>query len=132
MIETLGNVALNQPDRSPPLVVNLSERGMASTSRAETVRVIAELPIEVGIQNHPNYFSKKLVAPSGQPQRAFATILFGNVSPSGWFPVIAFRPQGFNDRYVRKSRNRGYGFVVSNTNAFSPRVKCLPLGNFAT
>src|SRR5438477_81019 len=42
-LETLTNVSLNEPDCSPPVVVNLSQRGMTPSTSPKPVRVVAEL-----------------------------------------------------------------------------------------
>src|SRR5260370_26268908 len=110
-VEALRNVALDKPDGSSRVVVDFSERGMTSASRAETMRVLAELSIEVGIQDHAYHFGQEFVAPDRQTQRALAPILFGDIDSSGRFPLIAFRPQQFDDRIDLVQRHCVYGFV---------------------
>src|SRR5450759_3359492 len=90
-IETGGNVALHEPGRSHPLVVNLREGGVTSSVGAEAVGVVAELRFKVGREDQPKNLLKQLVRPGWHPQwthllRAFLL----DVDTSDWCPSVAF------------------------------------------
>ena len=53
MIETVRDIAFDDPVNALPGMHNFAERGMASPSRPESMRVIAEARLKVGIQQLP-------------------------------------------------------------------------------
>ena len=47
-------IALDDPGCAFPGMVDFSEGGVASPFRAEAVGMVAECPIEIGVQDHPH------------------------------------------------------------------------------
>jgi len=66
MIETIRNVAFDNPGRISPGMIDLLECGMASSFLPKSVGVGAELNIVVGVQDQPDHFCQEFVAPDGQ------------------------------------------------------------------
>src|SRR5713226_3204549 len=90
-IEASRYIALDIPRHSGPTLVNVLEGSMASSLWTETMRVIGEARLEVGVQNEANHFLQQLVRPSGQAQSAFlGTVPLGNVNAPDRFLLIAF------------------------------------------
>src|SRR5690348_2246887 len=67
--ETVGDVALDEPHRPVPLVIDLLQGGMAPAAWAETVRTVRELRLVVRLQQQADHLLQQLVRPRRQPQR---------------------------------------------------------------
>jgi hypothetical protein len=65
MIETISYVALNDPNGALPGSIDFSECRVTSPSFTKAMRVLAEPPIKVSVQDHSHHLSKKFVAPNG-------------------------------------------------------------------
>jgi hypothetical protein len=52
MIEAIRYIAFNDPGRASPVVVDFPKGGTAPSSFTEAVGVIAELHVEIRVQDH--------------------------------------------------------------------------------
>jgi len=97
MIETVRDIALDNPGCISPGMLDFLERGVASSSFPKSMRMRAELNVVIGVQDQPDHFCQKLVAPDGQAKRTLFPIPLCNVGSSCWLPLIPFQAQCAND-----------------------------------
>src|SRR6266568_892224 len=95
--EAVGYVALDDPNCALPGPVDFSESRMTAPSFTKAMRVFAECPIEIGVQDHSHNLSKKFVAPNGYTERPLFPVFLQYVGSSGWLPLVSFLLQCSND-----------------------------------
>src|SRR5260370_39880132 len=95
--ETIGYVALDDPNWALPGSVYFSESRMASPFFAKAMRVFAKCPIKVGIQDHSHNLSEEFVAPNGYTERSLFPVFLQYVGSSCWLPLVSFLLQCSND-----------------------------------
>src|SRR5438270_13133669 len=82
-VKTLGDVALNEPRCSMPVVVDFPERSVTSALRTEAVGVWAELRFVIRSEDHAHHFLQQLIRPGGHAQWPFlGRVLFLDVHSS--------------------------------------------------
>src|SRR6266487_4133468 len=96
-VETFGDVALDEPDGSHPVVVDFPQCRMTSSSWSEPMGMRAELRLKVGVKNEAHDFLQQFIRPGLNAKRAFPTILFGNVDAPGRTPSVSFVLQCLDD-----------------------------------
>ena len=97
-VEALRYVALDEPDRPSPRIVDFSECGVAPSLWSEPMRVVAELWLVIRIQQQADDLLQYLVRPHGDTKRAFlGRVGFLDVHAPRWLPLIPFISQSFND-----------------------------------
>src|SRR5262245_7191502 len=97
IVEAAANVSFDEPDGSPPVVVDLSQRGVAPAARSESMRAVAELRLVVRLQQLPHNFLQQLVGPRGHAERTQLSGLLRNVDPPHRRPSIPLEAQRIDD-----------------------------------
>ncbi len=96
--ETVGDVALDEPHRPVPLVIDLLQGGVTAAARAEPVGAVGELRLVVRLQDQAQYLLQQLVRPGRQPQRSlFHRILLLDVSAPYRGPSVTLLPERLDD-----------------------------------
>ena len=97
--ETVGDVALDEPHRPAPLVIDLLQGGVRPATWAEPVGAAGELRLVVRLQNEADHFLQQLVRPRRQPQRTlFRCSLLVDVGASHRGPPVLLLAERGDDR----------------------------------
>src|SRR5262249_56113462 len=97
--KTVGDVALDEPHRPVPLVIDLLQGGMAPAAWAEPVGTVGELRLVIRLQNQAQDFLQQLVRPRRQTQRALLrrSLLLDEGAPHR-SPPVALLAERTDDR----------------------------------
>src|SRR5215210_273654 len=109
--EAVRDVPLYEPSRTAPLTLDLRERGVAPTTRPETVRSVAELRLVIRLQDEADHLLHQLVRPRRDTERAqLVRAWFLDVDAPGRPPPVAFVTQSARDRLDLGQRHPIGGF----------------------
>ena len=97
-VETFRDIALNEPHRSHPVVVDFPQCRVTSPFWSEPMGMGAKLRLKVGVENEAHDFLQQFIRPGLNTKRAFPTILFRDGDAPGGFPSIPLMPHSVNDR----------------------------------
>jgi hypothetical protein len=97
--KAVGDVTLDEPHRSPPLVVDLQQGTMTPAAGAEPVGAVGELRLVVRLQDQAEHFLQQLVRPGRQSQRTLlARSLLLDVAAPHRSPPVALLTEHADDR----------------------------------
>src|SRR5437016_5013677 len=96
-VKTFGDVALDEPDASHPVVVDFPQCRMTSPFWPEPMGMGAKLRLKIGVENEAYYFLQEFIRPRLNTKWAFATILFREVGTPGRAPLIPLVSHGVDD-----------------------------------
>src|SRR6266536_2151726 len=96
-VEKLSDVKLEKPGRAGPGVVHLAQRGVAATAPTETMGVLGELRVVVGVQDEPEHLLQQFVRPGGQSERTPFPVRLRDVRPPDRRPAIPLEAHGVDD-----------------------------------
>jgi hypothetical protein len=116
-VEVRGDVTLDEPRCTSPVMVDGVECASAASFWAEAVGVVGELRLVVGVQEHPDHLLEQLVRPRWHPERALLRRVFLlNVDAPRRGPSVPFRANDVDD---------GVDFLHTHTvHGFSRRSRC--------
>src|SRR5438876_9454889 len=97
-VETFRDIALYEPNRSHPVVVDFPQCRVTSAFWSEPMGMGAKLRLKVGVENEAHDFLQQFIRPGLNAKRTFPTILFRDVDAPGGFPSISLVPHSVNDR----------------------------------
>ena len=88
-VEIVGDVALDKPPCSCPLVLDFCKGCVAPAGRSKAVGALTKLRFVLPFQDAPYYCLKQFIFPGWSTERASFAIGFGDVPPSYWRPSVS-------------------------------------------
>ena len=111
VIEKPFDISFDEPFRTVPGVEYFPQRGMASSSWPETMRVGAELRLVVCVQYGSHHFLQHLIGPRRDAEWSQFSILLGDVNSADREPSISFLAEECDDVLDLPRRHAIHGFV---------------------
>jgi hypothetical protein len=81
--EIVGEIPFDEPVRPRPDRRHLIQRGVAASTRTESVGPVGEPAVVVRIKEHTNHLGDQLIRPRRHPQRTFLPILLRDINAPG-------------------------------------------------